>query len=54
VGYKIYGSEHIEDDQFLSLIGSLGSIANGITRFFWAKSLDFSKFKYVYSILLGV
>jgi MFS family permease len=38
--YKEYGLNYINDDWFLSLIGSLGSICNGVSRFFWGNLLD--------------
>jgi hypothetical protein len=39
--FKIFGQMTIHDDQFLSLIGSVGNFVNGITRIFWSQSLDY-------------
>ncbi len=33
--YRTYVKKSITDDQFLALIGSLGGIANGCSRFLW-------------------
>lgn len=33
--YKTYVKKQITDDEFLTLIGTIGAIGNGCTRFFW-------------------
>jgi OFA family oxalate/formate antiporter-like MFS transporter len=50
--YKTFGKKYIFDDKFLSLIGAVGSMGNGLSRFFWAAMLDRFDFKYLYSSLL--
>ncbi|EAR99903.1 oxalate/formate antiporter family transporter (macronuclear) [Tetrahymena thermophila SB210] len=47
--YKTYGKEYISDDAFLTLIGSLSGITNGLTRPFWSALLDKYKFKDCYA-----
>lgn len=42
--YKTYVKKTIQDDQFLTLIGVIGAIGNGGSRFFW--NLLFSKTGY--------
>lgn len=42
--YKTYVKKQITDDEYLTLIGTIGAIANGCTRFFWnmlLKAIDF-------------
>ncbi len=50
--YKTFGKKYIHDDKFLSLIGAVGSMGNGLSRFFWAAMLDRFDFKCLYSALL--
>jgi hypothetical protein len=38
--YKSFAKKYIHDDKFLSLIGAIGSMGNGLSRFFWAAMLD--------------
>jgi hypothetical protein len=38
--YKNYGLKYIKDDEYYYLLISLGSIANGASRFFWGFLLD--------------
>jgi len=52
--FKVYGSNKINDDHFLTVIGSFGSIANGCTRAVWALSFDKFGFKKVYFVLLSI
>ncbi|KAL4478056.1 hypothetical protein ABPG72_013495 [Tetrahymena utriculariae] len=49
--YKTYGKEYISDDAFLTLIGSLSGITNGVTRPFWSALLDKYKFKDCYAVV---
>jgi predicted MFS family arabinose efflux permease len=51
--YKEYGMLHIQDDQFLTLAGSLGGIANGFSRIFWGTLLDFFTFKTLMIVVNG-
>jgi len=52
LAFKVYGSEKIQDDHFLTAVGSFGSIANGCTRAVWALFFDKYGFKKVYFVLL--
>ena len=42
----------MDNDGFLTIIGSLSAVANGGTRTFWAGALDRFSFKKVYTVLL--
>jgi lipoprotein signal peptidase len=42
--YKTLGQTKISDDQLLTLIGSVSSLGNGISRFIWSTLLDFFSF----------
>jgi MFS family permease len=33
--FKIFGAEQIGDDEFLTIVGSVGSFVNGVGRLFW-------------------
>lgn len=37
--YKVFGSQHIKDDIFLTLVGSVGALC-GSLRFIWSLMLD--------------
>jgi OFA family oxalate/formate antiporter-like MFS transporter len=50
--YKSFAKKYIHDDKFLSLIGAIGSMGNGLSRFFWATMLDRFEFKCLYTCLL--
>lgn len=48
--YKEYGGLYIKDDYYLSLLGSIGSVGNGVFRMFWGVLMDilpFRKLKYI-------
>jgi sugar phosphate permease len=49
--YKSYGILNIGDDQYLTLLGSFGGIASGISRFFWGVLLDHFSFKVLMAII---
>lgn len=49
--YKEYGLNNIKDDQFLTLVGSMGGIANGLSRIFWGTLLDCFSFKWLMTIV---
>ncbi len=42
--YKAFAMEKHADDKFLSLVGSVGAIANGAGRIFWGNMLDYFGF----------
>lgn len=50
--YKIFAQYYIQDDKFLAVIGSVGSITDGSLRFFWGFLLDYASFKKTYGFLL--
>ena len=50
--FKTYEQRDIHDDRFITLVGSLGAIVNGLSRSFWATLLDFFGFKIVFMSLL--
>lgn len=52
--YKVYGLEKIEDDSFLTLVGSIGFICNAFSKLLWSNLFDRFGFKRVYSILIIV
>lgn len=50
--FKSIGAIHISDDKFLTLIGSVGALCNGVFRIFWSTLLDYYPFRRVNSALL--
>lgn len=50
--FKTYGSTHIDDDRFLTLIGSVAAVVNGGMRIFWSSLLDYYPFRKVNSFLM--
>lgn len=50
--YKIYAKEKIADDQFLTLIGLIGSVGNGVSRFFWSSLFNRVGYKIVCTMIL--
>jgi MFS family permease len=52
--YKDFGSEKINDDKFLALVGSISFLMNGVFRIVFAQWMDLSSFKLVYGVLVGV
>lgn len=52
--YKTLGAQHIKSDRFLTLVGSIGSLFNGISRIFWSTLLDYIAFKKVFRTLLAI
>ena len=42
------------DDQFLTLVGSLGSIANGLSRIVWGSIQDSTGFVTIYRIVIAI
>ena len=52
--FKSYGAAFIEDDKFLTLIGSVGALCNGVFRIFWSSLLDYFPFRRVNFILLVI
>ena len=50
--YKTYAKVEIEDDGFLTLIGTIGAVGNGFSRFLW--NLLFSKTGYKFVMTLNL
>lgn len=38
--YKLYGEYNSYDDNFLSTVGTVGSIFNGLSRLFWGGIME--------------
>ena len=38
--YKEYGLTEISDDRYFAILGSIGSIMNGLARMFWGTMMD--------------
>jgi len=51
---KSYGSIKINDDNFLTIVGSLGSVANSLSRLFWGFMLDNIKFRWLANVNLSL
>lgn len=52
--FKSYGFDKFKNDQFLTLIGSVGALINGLGRIFWGSLLDFYSFKTIFGILIAL
>jgi MFS family permease len=52
--FKSYGEKYIKDDAFITTIGAVGAILNGLGRTIWATLMDKYGFKKVYGALLIV
>ena len=49
--YKEYGQTKLTNDSFLTLIGSLGAIFNGIGRVFWGIIFDRYSFRMISAVI---
>mmetsp|Transcript_12078 Transcript_12078/g.10677 ORF Transcript_12078/g.10677 Transcript_12078/m.10677 type:complete len:97 (+) Transcript_12078:932-1222(+) len=47
-----FGLKHISDDAFLTFVGTIGAVMNGLSRSFWGFLIDHLPYKYVYGSLL--
>ena len=52
--YKEFGLVYIKDDHFLSLVGSLGSVGNGLFRLFWGNMMDQWSYRRIKTIILSL
>ena len=52
VQFKDYGLKQINDDQFLTMVGSIGAVCNGGGRMIWGVLYDKFSFKKAYFFLL--
>lgn len=50
--YKTFGKKEINEDQFLAIVGSIGSIFNGSFRYIWGQLMDKTSFETSYTILI--
>mmetsp|Transcript_18595 Transcript_18595/g.16473 ORF Transcript_18595/g.16473 Transcript_18595/m.16473 type:complete len:310 (+) Transcript_18595:572-1501(+) len=50
--FKNYGLENIPNDAFITTVGTIGAIMNGISRSFWGILVDKFPYKYVFGSLL--
>lgn len=51
--FKNFGMEHINSDNFLTIVGSVGSVFSG-TRFVFSYLIDRYSYKLSYSIVLSI
>jgi hypothetical protein len=49
--YKVIGKDTINDDKFLSLIGAISALNNGVCKFLFAISLDYISFKRCFGVV---
>jgi len=49
--FKNFGMQHIKNDDFLTVVGSVASVFGGI-RFVWSYLVDRYSYKFAYSIIL--
>jgi MFS family permease len=54
VCYKSFGAFYIQDDAFLNLVGVVGSISNGISRFVFPALMDYVSYKSLNLVALSV
>jgi len=52
--YKEYGLYYISDDHYLSILGSIGSVGNGVFRMFWGIMMDILTFRQIKLIVISV
>ena len=52
--YKNFGDAFIDNDRFLSIVGSVSSIFNGSFRYVWGYLMDKTSFKFSYMCLIGI
>ena len=52
--YKTFGSQKINDDAFLALVGSISSIFNGSFRYVWGQVMDKLNFQITCLIIITI
>lgn len=52
--FKSYEQKDIHDDKFITMVGSIGAVFNGLSRGFWASLQDYLGFKVVYMWILFI
>lgn len=50
--FKNFGLENIKDDKFITIVGTIGAVCNGLSRGFWANLLDRFPYKIVFGCLI--
>lgn len=51
VNYRTYAKSKIMDDRYLGLMGGIGAVACGMSRFIWGSVLEKGTFKFLYYTL---
>mmetsp|Transcript_1877 Transcript_1877/g.1675 ORF Transcript_1877/g.1675 Transcript_1877/m.1675 type:complete len:189 (-) Transcript_1877:324-890(-) len=54
INFKNFGLKDIPDDRFITLVGSLGAVMNGLSRGGWGTLQNFYGFKIVYFSILVI
>lgn len=52
--FKTFGNIVFNDDKFLAVVGSVGSIFDGSFRFIWGQTMDKTSFKFAYFALVAL
>lgn len=52
--FKHFGIMHINDDFFMTTVGSFGAVMNGGSRSIWSSILDKHSFKQIFGILITI
>ena len=50
--YKLYAKDKIDSDSFLTLVGLIGSVGNGVSRFFWSSLFNRIGYKLIMTLML--
>lgn len=54
LNFKNYGLENIPDDAFITIIGTVAAVANGLSRSFWGFLIDRMQFRVIFSVILWI
>jgi hypothetical protein len=52
--FKNYGLKYIPNDAFITTVGTIGAVMNGLSRSFWGNLMDRLPYKYIFMVLLAV
>lgn len=52
--FKNYGGEFITNDKFITIVGTIGAVMNGVSRGFWGVLVDKIQFFYAYSVIFSL
>lgn len=52
--YKLYAKEKIRSDEFLTLVGLIGSVGNGVSRFFWSSLFNRIGYKLIMLLMISL